>query len=94
MLAKTLIAAQRDFQEQKGRLQEIEAAGQDVIFYPKFHYELNLIKLFWCSCKVYTQGHCTFTYAVYEKSSPKPSNRYQLRLSINITIVMTYAYTR
>jgi hypothetical protein len=32
------MAAQRDFQEQKGRLQEeLEAAGQEVIFYPKFH---------------------------------------------------------
>jgi hypothetical protein len=32
------MAAQRDFQEQKGRLQEeLEAADQEVIFYPKFH---------------------------------------------------------
>jgi hypothetical protein len=64
------MAAQRDFQEQKGRLQEeLEAAGREVIFYPKFHYELNFIENFWCSCKAYTRDHCTFTIKAYEKSS-------------------------
>jgi hypothetical protein len=43
----TLIAAQRDFQEQKGRLQEeLEALGWELIFYPKFHCELNFIEIF------------------------------------------------
>ena len=43
-----LMASQRDFQEQKGRLEEeLQAAGQLVIFYPKFHCELNFIEKFW-----------------------------------------------
>jgi hypothetical protein len=33
---------QKDFRQQKGRLQEeVEAACQEVIFYPRFHCELN-----------------------------------------------------
>jgi hypothetical protein len=44
--ATTTMAAQKDFREQKGRLQEeLEAAGQEIIFYPKFHCELNFIPL-------------------------------------------------
>jgi hypothetical protein len=55
----TLMAAQRDFQEQKGRLQEeLEAPGQEVIFYPNVHCELKFIDSFWYSCKAYTQDHC------------------------------------
>jgi hypothetical protein len=47
---------QKDFREQKGRLQEeLEAASQEVIFNPKFHCELNFIKHFRCSCKWYVR---------------------------------------
>jgi hypothetical protein len=52
------MASQRDFQEQKGRLEEeLQAAGQLVIFYPKFHCELNFIERFWCAAKWYGGGH-------------------------------------
>jgi hypothetical protein len=34
----TTMASQQDFQEQRGRLQELEATGQIVIYYPKFLY--------------------------------------------------------
>ena len=38
-----ILAAERVFREQKGRLQEeIEARGHKVIFFHKFHCELNL----------------------------------------------------
>ena len=37
-----ILTAERDFREQKGRLQEeIGARGHKVIFHPKFHCELN-----------------------------------------------------
>ena len=53
--AQKIRAAERDFREQKGRLQgEIEARGHKVIFYPKFHCELNPIEPYWCKAKWYT----------------------------------------
>ena len=46
--ARSVLAAEQDFKEQKGRLQEeLEFCGQLVIFYPKFHCELNFIERYW-----------------------------------------------
>jgi hypothetical protein len=60
--AKSVMAAQRDFQEQKGWLQEeFEAAHQEVIFYPKFHCELNFIEQFWCAAKWYSRENCEYS---------------------------------
>jgi len=60
--ATTLLQAQRDFQEQKDWLQEaVEAAGHSVIFYPKFHCELNFIKQFWCAAKHCVRENCVYT---------------------------------
>ena len=33
---------EKDFRDRKGRLQEVEALGHRVLFYLKFHCELNL----------------------------------------------------
>ncbi|RPA93698.1 hypothetical protein L873DRAFT_1941720 [Choiromyces venosus 120613-1] len=42
-----LLDVQPDFQSQKGRLQEeIEHQGHSVVFYPKFHCELNWIEYY------------------------------------------------
>ena len=61
--AKTLMASQQDFQEQKGRLEEeLQAAGQLVIFYPKFHCEMNFIEKFWCAAKWYARENCEYTF--------------------------------
>jgi hypothetical protein len=68
LVFSTPMAAQ-DFQEQKGCLQEeLEAPGQEVIFY--FHCELNFIDKFWCSCKAYTWDHFTFTIQDRRKILP------------------------
>jgi hypothetical protein len=57
-----LLQSQPDFQNQKGWLQEeIEAAGHNVIFYPKFHYELYFIERFWCAAKYYARENCSYT---------------------------------
>ena len=59
--ARKILAAERDFREQKGRLQEeIEARGHKVIFYPKFHCELNPIEPYWCKAKWYTREYCDY----------------------------------
>ena len=60
--ATTLLQSQQDFKEQKGWLQElVEAAGQSVIFYPKFHCETNFIERFWCAAKYYTRENCGYS---------------------------------
>ena len=46
--ARYCLSQQHNFLEQRGQLQEeVEAAGHLVLFYPKFHCELNFIELFW-----------------------------------------------
>ena len=57
-----MLTAKHDFKEQKGRLQEeLECRGWLVIFYPKFHCELNVIKRYWCGCKWYARENCQYT---------------------------------
>ena len=75
--ARGLLKKQPDFQEQRGRLkEEIEATEHLVIFYPKFHFELNfieryvpcllskikadLITRFWCATKYYARENCEY----------------------------------
>ena len=58
--ARTLIAKQPDFLEQKRRLEEeLNLLGLEVIFYPKFHCELNFIERLWCSAKHYVRDNCS-----------------------------------
>ena len=69
--ATSMMAAQQDFREQKGQLQEeLEGAGQKVIFYPKFHCELNFTKHYWCSCKWYAREPCEYSLQGLQKSVP------------------------
>ena len=43
-----ILSLQSDFATQKPLIQEIiESRGHKVIFYPKFHCELNFIEQFW-----------------------------------------------
>lgn len=70
---KALLAAERarDFQEQKGLLQEeLESQGQKVIFYPKFHCELNPIEPYWCKAKWFTRENCDYTLAGLRAAIP------------------------
>lgn len=61
--ARGLMAIQQDFQAQKGQLAEdLEAANHLVIFYPKFHCELNFIERFWCAAKWYTRENCEYSF--------------------------------
>ena len=70
--ARKILAAERDFREQKGRLQEeIEARGHKVIFYPKFHCELNPIEPYWCKAKWYTRENCDYSLEGLRQTVPE-----------------------
>ena len=49
----------------------IEARGHKVIFYPKFHYELNLIEPYWCKAKWYTREHYDHSHEGSHQTAPK-----------------------
>ena len=60
--ATAIIAQQSDYQAQRGQIQEIvEAVGHIVVFYPKFHCELNWIEYYWGACKRFARKHCDYT---------------------------------
>jgi hypothetical protein len=73
--ARFLMASQRDFQEQRGRLEEeLDALNQLVIFYPKFHCELNFIERYWCGAKCYAREHCEYSLEGLRKVLPAALN--------------------
>ena len=83
--ARALMAAQKDFREQKGRLEEeLNVVNHLTILYPKFHCELNFIERFWCSVKRYACEHCSYTFeglrttvpASLDSVSPAEINRH------------------
>lgn len=56
------MANQPDFLEQRGQIQrEIESHGHKVIFFPKFHPELNYIEMYWGMAKQYTRANCEYS---------------------------------
>ena len=70
--ARAVLSAEPDFLQQKGRLQEeLEGSGQEVIFYPKFHCELNFIERFWCAAKFYARENCQYSLDGLRKTIPQ-----------------------
>lgn len=61
--ARRIMVLQPDFLSQRPLLQEvIEERGHQVIFYPKFHCELNFIEMYWGAVKRYARSHCDYTW--------------------------------
>ncbi|KAI5839736.1 hypothetical protein DFP73DRAFT_598397 [Morchella snyderi] len=59
------------FLQQKGRVQEVvEAKGHMILFYPRFHCELNWIEYFWARVKLYTRTHCGYDIKSLRKNVP------------------------
>ena len=69
--ARRFLSEQPDFKEQKGWIQEtIEARGHKVLFYPKFHCELNFIEYYWATIKSYACQHCNYTFKGLKETVP------------------------
>ncbi|PWW77376.1 hypothetical protein C7212DRAFT_173969, partial [Tuber magnatum] len=61
--AHRILSQPDDFQQQKGKLQEmIELTGHKIIFHPKFHCELNWIEYYWGQVKRYAYKNCEHNY--------------------------------
>jgi hypothetical protein len=74
--ARRLLAAQPDFTSQKCEIEERvrDFPGgeglQQVIYYPKFHCELNHIEYFWCHSKRYARENCDYSIDGLRKTVP------------------------
>jgi len=70
--ARRVLGAEKDFRDQKGRLQEeVEKLGHRVLFYPKFHCELNFIERYWCQAKWFARENCGYDFEALKATVPK-----------------------
>lgn len=82
--AMAILAHQPDFLEQKCLIEEIlNSEGQDVLFLPKFHCELNWIEQFWGACKRYTREHSTGSITGLRENIPAAMDSVHNGVSIN-----------
>jgi hypothetical protein len=64
-----ILEAELDFRTEKSMLEHvIVQAGHEVIFYPKFHCELNYIEYYWAAVKRYTRENCRYSFTELEKT--------------------------
>jgi hypothetical protein len=62
--AKFCLSNQPDFKSQRPWLKEVveDDIGATIIYYPKFHCELNYIEMVWAYIKAYLRRNCTYTF--------------------------------
>ena len=69
---RRILELQPDFREQKGMVEEeVTRRGHLVMFYPKFHCELNWIEYFWGDGKRRTRQLCDYTFNGLRKTVPE-----------------------
>jgi hypothetical protein len=72
MSARGILSSQADFRTTRSQIEEIiEEAGHLVIFYPKFHPELNWIEYYWGACKYFARRRCNYTFTSLREIVPK-----------------------
>ena len=70
--ARRVLGAERDFQNQRGRLQEeVEALGHRVLFYLKFHCELNFVEHYWCQAEWFAREDCGYDFEALKAIVPE-----------------------
>jgi len=68
--ALRILEAQPDFANEISLLEQvIREAGHQVIFCPKFHYELNYIEYFWVAVKRYIREKCVCSFQELESTA-------------------------
>ena len=50
-----------------------------IIFYPKFHYELNYIEMYWGATKRYARMHCNYSWKGLQQVVPKALDSVSLK---------------
>ena len=69
--ARRILNSHPDFAVSKSWLQEtVDKLGAELIFYPKFHCELNFIEMIWAYAKRDLRFQCTFSYPELEARLP------------------------
>jgi hypothetical protein len=63
--ALRILEAQDDF---RGEVSLLETIILQVIFYPKFHCELNYIEYYWAALKKHTRDNCKYSFSELEKT--------------------------
>ena len=65
------LSEEPDFMMQKEWLTEVVGLGGcEIIFYPKYHCELNFIEMIWGWLKSYHRRSCTYNFKHLEETLP------------------------
>lgn len=70
--ARYCLSQEPDFMAQKEWLTEtINTRGHSIIFFPKYHCELNYIENVWAFLKAYLRKHCTYNFKDFKNKIPR-----------------------
>ena len=79
--ALRILEAQDDFANEVSLLETlIQQSGHEVIFYPKFHCELNYIEYYWAVLKRYTRENCKYTFSELEPTVLEAMDSVKLKM--------------
>ena len=73
--ARRILSQCEDFKVDKCWLEEtVEALGHKLLFFPKFHCELNFIEMLWGYVKAKLRRMCTFSFSDLKRRLPELLN--------------------